>query len=105
MGTSGLRLEADQQASVGCGLAPAFQAAGYTEKAMQALVEYGFIQLNVHRVFAEIIAKNKAAIQLCKKFAMRVEAQFIEQGYFKNQWWDTGVLAMLKREWDSQTQA
>jgi RimJ/RimL family protein N-acetyltransferase len=97
-----LRVEHDRQASIGCGLAREFQVSGYAEEAMRALVDYGFLNLKIHRIYAEMIGSNKAAIQLCKKFGMRVEARFIEHRFFKEQWWDTVVFAILKREWQSR---
>ncbi|MCG7499584.1 GNAT family N-acetyltransferase [Vibrio sp. Of7-15] len=99
IGICGLRVEDHQQASIGCGLAREYQVSGFAQEAMSALLQFGFENLNVHRVYAETIAKNRAAILLCKKMGMRTEATFIEHRFFKNQWWDTVVLALLKREW------
>lgn len=104
MGIGGLRVEDNQQASIGCGLAREFQVSGFAQEAMSALLQFGFENLNVHRVYAETISKNRAAILLCKKMGMRTEATFIEHRFFKNQWWDTVVLAQLKREWLERTQ-
>jgi len=98
MGIAGLRLENDNQASVGCGLARCYQSASVAEEAMNALIGYGFKQLDIHRVYAETISANKAAIRLCQRVGMRVEAEFIENRFFKNQWWNTTVLAMLESE-------
>ena len=101
IGTAGLRVEADQQASIGCGIARAYQGAGHAAEAMCALVAYGFKQQNLHRIYAETIANNKAAIALCTQFGMREEARFLEHRYFKNKWWDTVILAILKSEWQA----
>ncbi|MEA3404189.1 MAG: GNAT family protein [Pseudomonadota bacterium] len=99
IGTCGLRLEAEGQASIGCGVAREQQCSGYAEEAMSMLVHFGFQELEVHRVYAETIEENRAAINLCKKFGMRVEAKFIEHRYFKGRWWNTVLLALLKSEW------
>lgn len=96
MGVCGLRLEDHRQASIGCGLAREYQVSGYAQEAMQALIDYGFNQLQVHRIYAETIADNRAAILLCTKLGMRVEGTFVEHRYFKNQWWNTVILAMLQ---------
>ncbi|MGF1762896.1 GNAT family N-acetyltransferase [Aliivibrio kagoshimensis] len=94
----GLRIEGNRQASVGCGLAREYQVSGYAQEAMQALIDYGFNQLHVHRIYAETIADNRAAILLCKRLGMRIEGRFFEHRYFKEQWWDTVILAMLKQD-------
>ena len=67
---------------------------------MNALLEYGFSKHNLHRIYAETIAANKPAIKLCKRIGMREEARFIENRYFKNKWWNTVVMAILKSEWE-----
>ena len=103
IGTAGLRIEPDQQASIGCGVDRQFQSSGYAEEAMSALLEYGFNNHNLHRVYAETISENKPAIRLCKKFGMREEAYFNENRFFKGKWWSTVVLAMLKNEWQQRS--
>ncbi|MFM2586873.1 GNAT family N-acetyltransferase [Vibrio sp. TBV020] len=99
LGIAALRIEGDQQASVGCGLIRGKQGKGVSEEAMAALLSYGFEHLDVHRAYAETLSKNKAAIKLCQRLGMRIEAQFRQNRYFKENWWDTTVLAILRQEW------
>lgn len=99
IGTVGLRIESNKQASVGCGLGREFQSAGYAEEAMSALLTYGFEKHGIHRVYAETISENIPAVKLCKILGMREEANFIENRFFKGKWWNTVVMAMLKTEW------
>ena len=101
IGTVCLRLEKDNQASMGCGLAREYQGKGLIKEAVASLAEFGFSELNVHRIHVEIVSSNKAAIDLCKKLGMREEALFKEHRFFKGQWWDTVVLAILNSEWSS----
>lgn len=99
IGTAGLRMEPNQQASIGCGIGREYQSSGYAKEAMEALLAFGFDGHNLHRVYAETIAANKPAIRLCQMVGMREEARFIENKFFKGQWWSTVVMAMLKSEW------
>lgn len=99
LGIAALRLEKDQQASIGCGLIRSHQGKRTSEEAMTALLNYGFQNLNVHRAYAETLSKNKAAIRLCARLGMRIEAHLTENRYFKQCWWDTTVLAILRHEW------
>ena len=99
IGTACLRMEQDNQASMGCGLAREYQGKGLIKEAVVALAGFGFNKLQVHRIYAETISDNKAAIRLCKMLGMREEALFKEHRFFKGQWWDTVVLAMLSSEW------
>lgn len=100
IGTVCLRLESDRQASIGCGLSRSFQGSGLMVEAAQALMQYGFEHLNVHRMYAETIANNRAAIKLCQSLGMQKEAHFRQHRFFKQQWWDTVVLAVLKQDWN-----
>ncbi|OUS38176.1 GNAT family N-acetyltransferase ['Osedax' symbiont bacterium Rs2_46_30_T18] len=104
IGTCGLRVEPYQQASLGCGLAREKQVSGYAQESMHALVEFGFKHLNLHRVYMQTLSENAAAIALGKKSGLRCEAEFIDNQYFKSQWWNTSIMAMLKSEWQEQKQ-
>lgn len=105
IGTICLRLEKENQASVGAGLSREYQGSGLIREAAQALVQYGFSNLGVHRIYAETINQNRAAIRLCQALGMRKEAHFRENRYFRGQWWDTVVLAILRDEWDGSSQS
>lgn len=100
LGIAGLRVEEQQQASIGCGLIRGQQGKGASEEAMKALLKFGFEHLAIHRAYAETLAANRAAVRLCTKLGMRVEARLIEHRYFKHQWWDTTILAILAQEFD-----
>jgi len=99
IGVCGLRIQADLQASIGCGLNRHYHAAGLAQEAIECLFDFAFNRLKLHRLYAETISKNKAAIKLCQSVGMREEALFIENRYFKQTWWNTSVLAILKSEW------
>lgn len=102
IGTVCLRLEGDRQASMGAGLARSAQGKNAMPEAARALADFGFSELNVHRIYAETIKENRAAIKLCQSLGMRKEAEFVEHRYFKHRWWNTVVLAILNTEWDKQ---
>ena len=98
IGTVCLRVEDDFQASMGCGLSRSFQGGNLIFEAVSALASFGFNELGVHRIYAETISENSAAIKLCEKIGMRREALLKEHRYFKDRWWDTVILAVLHNE-------
>lgn len=102
IGTVCLRLEDYQQASMGGGLARAFQCRNLMQEAATALLDFAFTQLTVHRVYAETISANLGAVRLCQQLGMRQEALLLQNRFFKGQWWDTTILAMLKTEWQAR---
>lgn len=99
IGSCGIRLEADRQASVGCELGREWQRKGYALEAGSAMLAFGFEQHGMHRIYAKTISENKAAIRLCKILGMRHEALLLENRYFQDRWWSTSVLAVLARDW------
>jgi len=99
IGVCGIRLEAQGQASMGCGLSRQHHSSGIAKEATSCLIEFAFTQLDCHRVYAETISENKAAIRLCQAMGMRHEATFVENRFFKQRWWSTSVLALLRHEW------
>ncbi|MCQ8868075.1 GNAT family N-acetyltransferase [Vibrio splendidus] len=99
IGTVCLRLEGDRQASMGCAFSRETQGKGLSIEASEALADFGFSELGIHRIYAETISKNLAAIKLCKSLGMKQEACFKEHRLFKGQWWDTVVLAVVRSDW------
>ncbi|WP_421310931.1 GNAT family N-acetyltransferase [Aeromonas veronii] len=85
IGTVCLRIEADNQASMGCGMAREYQGNGLIHEAAHALMNLGFRELGVHQIYAETISQNRPAIRLCKALGMRQEAHFHEHRFFKDQ--------------------
>lgn len=94
-----LRLESEDQASFGCGLATNRWGEGLMREAARALLNYGFEHLKIHRIYAETISENCSAIKLCHSLKMRKEAHFAQHRFFKQRWWDTAVYAILRNEW------
>ncbi|TOJ56751.1 GNAT family N-acetyltransferase, partial [Vibrio parahaemolyticus] len=99
VGTVCLRLEDNQQASIGCAFSRASQGDKLSYEAALALADFGFSELGIHRIYAKTISKNLPAIKLCKSLGMRQEAHFREHRFFKGQWWDTVIWAVLRTEW------
>ncbi|MEK2098897.1 GNAT family protein [Vibrio parahaemolyticus] len=99
VGTVCLRLEDNQQASIGCAFSRASQGDKLSYEAALALADFGFSELGIHRIYAKTISKNLPAIKLCKSLGMRQEAHFREHRFFKGQWWDTVTWAVLRTEW------
>lgn len=78
---------------------PAFHNRGYASEAAQAILDFGFGEMKVHRIIATCQPQNTPSYRVMEKIGMRRE------GYFKqcipngNGWWDEYYYAMLKEEW------
>lgn len=101
LGSCGVRVTSasERQASFGCELAREYWGRGYAEEGSRAVIDYGFRHLGLHRIYAETIAENEAAVRLAQKLGMRVEGVLRENRRFQGRWWSTTVLAVLESEW------
>lgn len=89
-------------AEIGWSLHPDFAGKGYASEAAHAVLDLGFGTLRLHRVIAELDPRNAASVALCKRLGMRKEAHFVEDLDFKGAWADTGIYAILDREWNAR---
>lgn len=89
----------DRTAEIGWILLPEAQGKGYAAEAARLLLDLAFGELGLHRVYAELDPRNAASVALCERLGMRHEAHFVEHMWLKGEWSDTGVYAILEREW------
>jgi RimJ/RimL family protein N-acetyltransferase len=72
---------------------------GFGVEAAGILINYGFQQLNLHRVSSSAIAFNERSIKLHKKLGFREEGR-LRQAMFKNgQYHDRIEYGLLREEW------
>jgi RimJ/RimL family protein N-acetyltransferase len=71
----------------------------YGTEAARLLIDYGFQQLNLHRISSAAFAFNERSIKLHKKLGFQEEGR-LRQAMFKNgQYNDLMVFGLLKEEW------
>jgi len=86
-------------AEIGWTMHPDFMGHGYASEAASAILALAFGRLGLHRVAANLDPRNDASIALCLRLGMRKEAHFVEDLWFKGEWADTGMYAILHEEW------
>ncbi|MCU1513509.1 MAG: N-acetyltransferase [Microbacteriaceae bacterium] len=89
----------DLSGEIGWTLHPDFQGVGYAAEAANAMLRYAFAELGLHRITADLDPRNHESIALCTRLGMREEALFREHMWFKGEWADTGIYAILDAEW------
>lgn len=103
LGNAGLRVNdaALGEGNIGYELAPDHWGRGYATEAARAMLDLGFGELGLHRIWAECVADNAASARVLEKLGMRREAHLREHRRERDRWWDTLIYAMLDREWRS----
>jgi RimJ/RimL family protein N-acetyltransferase len=104
IGSCGVRVNdrPRREGNIGYELNPEYWGHGYATEAAWAMLRFGFEELALHRLWAELNADNTASAHVLEKVGMRREAHFREQDYFKGRWWDGLVYAMLDHQWRSR---
>lgn len=94
-----------RQATIGITLCRAFQGQGFATEALSALLEYLFLEGNLHRVQADTDPANVRAWRLLERLGMRREAHCLQSLRFKGGWADEFFYAILRQEWQQLCQA
>ncbi len=81
---------------------PRYQGQGYATEAAAALRDYGFGELELHRIIATCQPENPASYRVMEKLGMRREGHFRQCIYRGGEvWWDEYFYAILRSEWQS----
>jgi len=88
-----------RQASIGWMLACHYQGQGLATEAAQALVDFGFSAMGLHRIFARTGSANIHSWRLMERLGMRREAHFRQSHKVRGEWDDEFVYAILAGEW------
>ncbi len=84
---------------IGWSMHPDHTGRGYATEAATAVLDLAFSTIGLHRVHAELDPRNHASVAMCRRLGLREEAHFVQDVWFKGDWADTGVHAILRDEW------
>ena len=91
-----------RRAEIGYILSRASWGQAYMAEALAALIQFGFDELNLHRIEADIDPRNTASLS-------SVERQgFIKEGYLRERWIvdgeisDTVLFGLLRSDWQAR---
>jgi ribosomal-protein-alanine N-acetyltransferase len=100
IGTCGFHLldRHNQHIEVGYDLAKAYWRQGIMSEALRPVLRYGFEQLQVHRIEANVTAGNVASVQTLLKAGFRQEGVWRERAYLRGQFYDLLQFGLLSGE-------
>jgi len=79
-----------------------YRRQGFTTKGWVAGLDFAFEMLGMHRVYAEVLESNFAALKLdLKLLDMRQEGVKRQHVYKCGKWLDSIVLGLLREEWEN----
>ncbi len=72
---------------------------GYGSETMQLLINYGFRELGLHRIFLRVFSHNERAKRIYKQVGFRCEGVLRESYFHAGRFHDTIIMSILSREW------
>lgn len=94
------RTEEPRQANLGYLLDRHYWGQGYATEAARAVLQYGFQELDLHRIYATCRPPNVASSRVMEKLGMRREGHLRQHRWMKGEWQDSLLYAILGHEWE-----
>ena len=76
---------------------PDYHNQGIVTEVLEAIIDYGFDDMNLHSLEAVIDPKNIASEKVLIKNGFIKEAHLIENEFAEGKFWDTVIYSLLKR--------
>ena len=86
------------RAEIGYALLPQYWQQGLMSEVIKEVIRYGFQQMKLHSIEANVNPQNKASIQLLLKHGFVQEAYFKENYYFRGRFLDSAVYSLITAE-------
>ncbi len=83
---------------IGYSLNPKYWGSGYMSESLKTIIRFGFSELNLHSVEANVNPKNANSIKLLEHVGFKKEGYFRENFLFKNKFIDTITYSLLERD-------
>ncbi|RRD04446.1 N-acetyltransferase [Arachnia propionica] len=87
-----------RQGEIGWVLDPAHGGQGFASEAVRAVLALGFDHYRLHRITAQMDARNSASAALARRVGLRLEAHHVQDWFSKGEWTDTLIFARLASE-------
>lgn len=87
-----------RQGEIGWVLDPAHGGQGFASEAVRAVLALGFDHYKLHRITAQMDARNSASAALARRVGLRLEAHHVQDWFSKGEWTDTLIFARLASE-------
>ena len=94
------RLQQPKIGIIGYCLNKAYWNKGYATESTQALLEFGFTRLKLHKISALCDPENIGSNRVLEKSGMKLEGHLKENFAVRGRWTDEMLYSILEREWN-----
>lgn len=99
IGDIGVHTFEERQAELGFTLSSQWWGKGYATEALEAVINYAFKTLQMHRLVAATDTRNLASQKVLERLGFRKEGHLIEAYFDGTHWLDECRYGLLAREW------
>ena len=78
-----------------------FRSGGFGSDALRVLINYGFNDLNLNKIWCEVYTNN-TALKVYEHIGFKYEGKLRQHYYNEGKYWDSTMLSLLKEEYDSE---
>lgn len=83
---------------------PAEQGNGYATSASRLLIDYGFNQLNLHKLYLHVVKQNEKAIHIYKKVGFQIEGDLKKHYFVDGQYCDCYIMGLFQTDYNKKSQ-
>lgn len=81
---------------IGYELMPEYWKKGIMFEALREIINFGFIQMNLHTIEANIDPQNSASLKLLEKLGFEKEGHIKDSFYFNGKFEDTAIYSLIR---------
>jgi ribosomal-protein-alanine N-acetyltransferase len=89
----------NRRAEIGYILDRQYWRQGLMYQALEAVIDFAFNTLELHRIEADVDTENTGSIGILEKLGFRREGLFRERWFVYDEWQDSVMLGLLKHQW------
>lgn len=89
----------NKNCEVGLDILPDYRGKGYGKKCYQMVMEFLFLQWNMHMIYLKVADFNPLSKKLYKSLGFRETGKFPECLYRYGKYWDWLIMAILRNEY------
>jgi len=103
IGATGIhRTERHHHAEIGYWIGRPYWGQGYATEAVQRLIQFGFEQMDLNRIFAGYFSENWASRRVMEKAGLSYEGLFRQHYYRWDQYFDAGYCGIVREDWQRE---
>ena len=86
------------KAEIGYGLLPEYWGNGIMSEVVEKLVDFGFNEMKLHKIYGRITPGHNASIRILEKFGFQKEGVLRDDEFAQNKYFDTAIYSLINNK-------